>query len=907
MGRIQSDVGLVTGINIKDTVDKLIELQARPRDAATQRQAELKAQQTAVSELLALTLGVQIAGKKFKDASLYTKQDVTSSNAAILTANATGAVPSGSYQFVPIRKASASHLLAAGLSSRDTALGGGEFSFRLGPGVDEAADLSELNGGNGIVPGKIRITDRSGATAVIDLRYAHNIDDILTAINQTDGISVQAQAVGDRLKLVDTSGGSLNLKVGEVSGGTTAASLGLAGINVAANSAAGQDIVRLFSGLDIGRLNDGNGLSIRAALPDLHVTLRDGTSLDVDFRSLTTGARQEKTLGDLLTTINEASPTKLKAELSADGDHVVLTDLSTDTGGTFAVTSPASGNVAKELGLTGTAVGGVITSEKLLGGLASVSLRTLGGGDGLGTLGLLTLTDRSGASASVNLSGASTLDQVIDAINSAGIGITASLNSNHTGLVLADTTGLSASNLIVASGDATGTAEKLQLAVNASQNQVNSGDLHRQVVSFGTLLSSYNSGKGVSAGSFLITNSNGQSGAINLTQLGAKTIGDVITAINGLGIGVEAKINDAGDGIALIDSAGGTGSLTVADVGNSKSAAELHLLGNSTPTTIDGSTTAKITLTATDTLENLVTKINALNTGVSASIVSDSSGSLRYHLSLTSSITGKVGQIIANGSALGLNFSELSKAQDALVQFGGAGGTPQLLTTSSNTFQNVTTGLDITLVGESLDPITITVANTSSSISSQVQLFVDQYNKVRDKLDKVTFFNETDQSTGILFGSTETLRLESDLSRLITGRFFGVGPVQNLAQIGVTVGQDGKLSFDKSKLEKVFDDDPEGLKKFFSDDKLGFGAKAHAAIELLVGVDNSVLVNRSSTLNQQVEDIVKRIETLTGRLDRSRERLLNDFYNMELAINKIKANLTSIGQIQNLFATSSSK
>ncbi len=907
MGRIQSDVGLITGINIKDTVDKLIALQGRTRDLATARHAALKSQQTAVTELLALTLGVQIAGRKFKDVELYTKKDITSSNAALISASATGVVAAGTYQFVPIRKASTSHLLAGGVASRDAALGVGTFSFRQGPGVDQTADLSEINSGSGIDPGKIRITDRSGASAVIDLRYAQSVDDVLQAINQTDDISVRAQAVGDRLRLVDTSGGSGNLKVGEVSGGTTAASLGLATINVAADSATGQDILRLFGGLDLGRLNDGNGLSIRAALPDLHVTLRDGTSLDIDFRSLTVGARQEKTLGDLLATINEANPAKLQAALSADGDRIVLTDLSTDTGGTFAVTSPTGGSVAKELGLTGAAAGGVITSEKLLGGLASASLRTLGGGQGLGQLGLLSLTDRSGTAASVNLASAATLDEVIDAINGAAVSITADFNSNRTGLVLTDTTGSTASNLIVASGDATGTAAKLQLTVNAAQNKIDSGDLHRQVVSFGTLLSSYNTGKGVAQGSFLIKNSNGQSGGINLTQLAAKTVGDVITAINGLGISVQARINDAGDGIALIDTAGGSGSLTVTDVGNSKSAADLHLLGTGTPTTIDGSTTAKITLTATDTLDNLVTKINALNAGVNAGIVTDSSGSLKYRLSLSSSRSGEVGQIIADGSSLGISFTELAKAQDALIQFGGTGGVPQLLTSSTNTFKDVITGLDVTLAGESTDPVTITVADTSSNIASQVQLFVDQYNKLHEKLESLTFFNQVDESKGILFGSSEVLRLESDLSRLLTGRFSGVGAVQNLAQVGIAVDQDGKLSFDKGKLETLYASDPEGVKKFFNDDTLGFGAKAEAVTESLVGIDNSLLVNRAASLNRQVEDTAERVDALSARLERGREALTLEFYRMELAINKIRANLTSIGQIQNLFTQTTSK
>lgn len=129
--------------------------------------------------------------------------------------------------------------------------------------------------------------------------------------------------------------------------------------------------------------------------------------------------------------------------------------------------------------------------------------------------------------------------------------------------------------------------------------------------------------------------------------------------------------------------------------------------------------------------------------------------------------------------------------------------------------------------------------------------------------------------------------------------------MQNLAQLGVSVDKDGKLSFDKSKLETAFADDPDSVKQFFSDETLGFGAKADAAIESLVGVKNSLLVSRSETLSRQVDDLGKRIDSLNTRLERSREVLINDFYNMELAISKIKANLTSIGQIQNLFSTNS--
>src|SRR5262249_17317234 len=149
------------------------------------------------------------------------------------------------------------------------------------------------------------------------------------------------------------------------------------------------------------------------------------------------------------------------------------------------------------------------------------------------------------------------------------------------------------------------------------------GNLQRQSVSRGTLLTSYNGGQGVGTGSFTITNSKGQTATLNLATLKPTTIGDVIDAINSLSLGVQAKINDAGDGIALVDTAGGAGALSVADQGSGQTAAKLHLAGTAINGTLDGSTTFKIQLAAGDSLDTLVTQINALNAGVSASTLND--------------------------------------------------------------------------------------------------------------------------------------------------------------------------------------------------------------------------------------------------------------------------------------------
>ena len=107
--------------------------------------------------------------------------------------------------------------------------------------------------------------------------------------------------------------------------------------------------------------------------------------------------------------------------------------------------------------------------------LAARSLSNLNGGNGVGTLGTLDITDRSGVGTTVDLSGALSVDDVINEINtaaaSAHVGITASLNSAGNGIQLTDTSGSTAHNLIVADGDSTTTAENLGIAVNAASKQ----------------------------------------------------------------------------------------------------------------------------------------------------------------------------------------------------------------------------------------------------------------------------------------------------------------------------------------------------------------------------------------------------------------------------------------------------
>lgn len=906
MGRIQSSIGLITGVPIADTVEKLIALSAQPRDRLVDRTKGLQSEQKAIAELTAAVLAVQFAGNALGKDSLFESTEATSSDESLLSATVTGSPSAGSYLFTPLRQAQSQQLLSSGLASLDGALGEGSVTISRGGFVSDGIALEQLNGGQGVGRGKIRITDRSGASAEVDLRFAVTVDDVLAAINNADGIDVSAVAEGDAIRLIDQTGQALsNLRVTEAGGGSTAADLGLAGIDVAADEAVGNDVLRLHNDLLLSQLNSGNGISLRQGVPDLNVTFRDGSAdLLIDFGDLAAAdVRDTATVGDLLDVLNAADPARLQAQLSADGDRIELIDLTADSGGTFSVSSAFDGTVAEELGLTSAAVGDTISGARQLDGLKDTLLRSLGGGAGLGTLGGLNLQDRSGAAATVDLSGAETLDDVITAINAASVGIQAEINRAGNGIQLRDTSGGGGNLLVANSADGTNTADKLQLAIDDAVATVDSGSLNRQYVSRQTKLSQYNGGEGVAAGKFVILNSQGQAATIDTEDENVQSIGDVIDLINSTGIGVTAGINDAGDGIQLVDTAGGSETLRIEAVGDN-TAADLHLLGEVETAggdqILNGSSAIVVDISDTDTLEDLVEKLNAADVPVSAGIFNTGGGATPYRLSLTSSQPGSAGRLAIDTTAAGFSLDEIVAAADARLLFGSVEAGGVVATSATNEFNGLIDGVALSVEGASQEPVTISINSSDSSLVDSVQQFVNQFNNLRDKLDEHTFFNEEDSSAGLLFGSNEALRVETELADLLSGRFFGVGSVQSLEEIGVSFKDDGKLTFDKAKLRAKFAEDPESLREFFTHEELGVSAKLKALSETLVGEGNSLLVNRSATLSRKIDFNQERIGFLSERLDRQRDSLFKQFYHMETVIAKLQDSLTAIENIKAL-------
>ena len=157
----------------------------------------------------------------------------------------------------------------------------------------------------------------------------------------------------------------------------------------------------------------------------------------------------------------------------------------------------------------------------------------------------------------------------------------------------------------------------------------------------------------------------------------------------------------------------------------------------------------------------------------------------------------------------------------------------------------------------------------------------------------------------MLYGDTEVLRIQSTFSTLFSSRLVN-GSIRSIAELGVSINDQGKLEFDKTRFEKRLSDDPEAVRQFFSKEKTGFSARAKTMIDSLSGENNSALISKNLSLQSKIEQNNARVTFLTARLDKQRERLLNSFYKMETAIQKIQSSQSSVNSLSNLLNSSSS-
>jgi flagellar hook-associated protein 2 len=916
MGTITSSVGLISGIDTGAIISAMINADAQPVSLLQSRITQNSTMSSVYQALASQLQTLQTTAQSLEQPATFQATTATSSDSSVLTATTADGAAIGTYNLQVARLVTTQQLISTGFTDATKAkVGAGTITIdEGGGGLATETGLADLNGGAGIGRGQFRITDRSGASSVIDTSSAVSLNDVVNDINTADNISVRASIKNNKLVLTDTSGKTdSDLIVQDLGTGTSAADLGIAG-DVAATTLTGSTINYISRNTALSQLNDGRGVSTNSGADDLKINLRNGSSFQV---SLSTA----KTVGEVIDQINAASGGKLTASIPTGSSGLQLTDNTTGTG-TLSVAAVGTSQAAADLGLTTAASGGTITGTGVVAGLDTTLLSSLNGGAGV-PLGKVKFTDRAGQSSTINFTGASTVQDVLDDINNdTSVSLKASLNASGNGIEITDTSAGDGS-LTIADENGGTTASTLGIAgtFSGSQTSVSGSNQHKQWVTNGTLLSTLNGGKGIDKSSFSITNSSGESATINLNNSNVSTVGDLLYQINNADVaGVTASINSTGNGIVLNDTSGGPGNLTVTDT-NGTAASDLNLAGKATTgTSIDGAYEKTITVGANDTLTTVAAAINNLGFGVSATVISDGSATSPYRLSLTADNSGKAGQVVFDAGTTGLATSNLVDAQDAAVFVGGTGtGKPLLVSSSTNQVANVIQGVTLNLVSASSTPVELSVTGDPAALVTSLSSFVSSFNDLTTGIASQTTFNTSSNQAGLLLGNSVATQITTDLFGSLNGVYAAGGKVKTLSDIGITVGSNDQLAFDQNKFEEAFAEDPTAVQKLFSatttttaangstttvNQGLAYGINAQ--LTLLDDPIDGVVTDAISELTAESHGFTTQIKQLNAVLAEKQSALQTEFANMETVLANLKSQSASLGAISTVSTTDSS-
>ncbi|MFZ2956816.1 MAG: flagellar hook-associated protein FlgL [Candidatus Ozemobacteraceae bacterium] len=412
------------------------------------------------------------------------------------------------------------------------------------PTLSPSLNLTALNGGNGVQPGLIVITDSNGIDRTIDLKSGNRVGDIIALINESGSFSAGIQETPS-----DTAA-ALGLYR---NGGSTSVLVGL-------SDPAMQSLTTPLSALNGGRGMPAGFLSINT---------HDGRNHRLDLSTALT-------VGDVVDKINGLeNGTALEARFDPLRNRFELTD-KTAGKGDFTVESKQNQlfiedlppHTALDLGLLKN-VGPTNSTINMNFDSAVESLTTplsaLNGGKGVESGFLkVTLHDGSTTVPPVDLTKALNIQDVVNAINNAvfvpprvpPLTPIAAFDGTTKMISLSDpSVGTNSFRVEEVTNPAPGavTAANLGLLQNAgSSNSISSFPAYPAGTTGNTLLSTLNPPSGVNPGYIRISRHDGSYETVDLRE--AKTVQNVVDTIN---------LRFGGQPVAVFNT--GTGCIDIAD------------------------------------------------------------------------------------------------------------------------------------------------------------------------------------------------------------------------------------------------------------------------------------------------------------------------------------------------------
>src|SRR5690606_17853171 len=117
--------------------------------------------------------------------------------------------------------------------------------------------------------------------------------------------------------------------------------------------------------------------------------------------------------------------------------------------------------------------------------------------------------------------------------------------------------------------------------------------------------------------------------------------------------------------------------------------------------------------------------------------------------------SGTAGRFILDTNGFDLALQTLSEGDDARVFFGSNDPASALLVTSStNTLDDLIAGVSIDLNTSSEDPVTLNVSRDVAAIEDKINGFVSAFNTLIGRIDNQTRYDDETETKGPLLGDS---------------------------------------------------------------------------------------------------------------------------------------------------------
>ncbi|RYZ09471.1 MAG: hypothetical protein EOO73_04030 [Myxococcales bacterium] len=301
-----------------------------------------------------------------------------------------------------------------------------------------------------------------------------------------------------------------------------------------------------------------------------------------------------------------------------------------------------------------------------------------------------------------------------------------------------------------------------------------------------------------------------------------------------------------------------------------------------------------ISVATTDTIDDVIGKINSAGLRVTASSFYDGSS---YRIQLRGMDTGEANalSITELGTSFGFDVPEntAQKAQDAKLQLDGFS-----IKSSTNQVTGAIRGVTLALTAESTAPITVSVDNDPDSLKTKLNTLVDTYNQVITKVKDLAGTGSSKARDANLAGDSTLRSLTQRLSSALQTQI-GSGQYSTLGSVGLSLDRSGKLALDSTKFDKAVAADSGTVTKLFSG--VDGGAQGvmdvvSSAVDQFTRTGTGLLATRSESLTASAKRFQTRIDREETRINRYADMLRKQFTAMDTQVSSYNAQGSYLSQ-----------